>query len=193
MVVLDFSLRSGSASYEPASHLAIRSEGSQQMHRSIIAVTIFLTAPAMAQSPGLVPEQIGQLFCLSRLAGDTGPIEGLLTPDLKADIAEAEARNAEIATQHPDEKPPLGDGIPWQAWPDYAPQCESRAAILMMDEARIAISYAFPDAPHADYTDYLLLRLIDEPLSGQRVWRIDNIAYDTEGDLRTALASAFMP
>ena len=63
----------------------------------------------------------------------------------------------------------------------------------MMDEARVAIRYDFPDTPHAEYTDYLLLRLIDEPVTGQRVWRIDNVAYDTDGDLRTVLAAAFMP
>lgn len=167
------------------------------MHRSPLlagaCLALLAAAPAIAPSPGLTPEQLGQIFCLSRVASDTGPIEGLLTADLKTAIAEAEARNAEIAAQHPDEKPPLGDGIPWQAWPDYAAKCEAGPAELMMDEARIAISYDFPETPHAEYTDHLLLRLIDEPVTGQRVWRIDNLAYATDGDLRTALASAFMP
>lgn len=164
------------------------------MHKPVIAaVALFFSAPAMAQSPGLAPEQLGQIFCLSRIASDMGPIEGLLTAGLETAIAEAEARNAEIAAQHPDEKPPLGDGIPWQAWPDYAAQCEASPAELMMDEARVAISYQFPEAPDANFTDHLLLRLVDEPQTGQRVWRIDNLAYATDGDLRMFLASAFMP
>lgn len=167
------------------------------MHRSTLlagaCLALAAAAPAIAQSPALTPEQVGQIFCLSRTASDTGPIEGLLTPDLKAVIAEAEAKNAEIAAQYPDEKPPLGDGIPWQAWPDYTPNCEAAPAELMMDEARVAISYDFPEAPHAEYTDHLWLRLIDEPLTGQRVWRVDNLAYATDGDLRAALAAAFMP
>jgi hypothetical protein len=164
------------------------------MHRpAIAALAALICTPAVAQSPGLVPEQLGQIFCLTRVASDTGPIEGLLTPELKAAIADAEAHNAKIAAQHPDEKPPLGDGVPWQAWPDYTPNCEAGPAELMMDEARVAIRYDFPETPHAEYTDYLLLRLIDEPVTGQRVWRIDNVAYDTDGDLRTVLAAAFMP
>ena len=164
------------------------------MHRPVLAaVAILISAPALAQSPGLSPEQLGQIFCLSRVASDAGPIAGLLTPNLEAAIAEAELQNAEIAAQQPDEKPPLGDGIPWQAWPDYAAKCEAGPAELMMDEARIAISYNYPEAPEAKYTDYLWLRLVDEPVTGQRVWRIDNVAYATDGDLRTALVSAFMP
>ncbi len=164
------------------------------MYRLATAIAALLVhAPAMAQSPGLTPEQVGQIFCLSRTASDVGPIMGLLTPDLSAAIAEAEARNAEIAAQHPDEKPPLGDGIPWQAWPDYAEKCEAGTAELMMDEARIAIRYDFPETPHAEYTDHLSLRLVDDRETGLRVWRIDNIAYATDGDLRTVLASAFMP
>lgn len=164
------------------------------MHRpAIAAIVILISSPALAQSPGLAPEQLGEIFCLSRVASDTGPIEGLLTADLKALIADAERQNAEIAAHQPDEKPPLGDGVPWQAWPDYAAKCDAGPAELMMDEARIAISYDFPEAPHAEYTDYLWLRLVDEPVTGQRVWRIDNLAYATDGDLRTALASAFMP
>lgn len=164
------------------------------MYRLITAVAALLVcAPAMAQSPGLTPEQVGEIFCLSRTASDAGPIVGLLTPDLSAAIAEAKARNAEIAAQHPDEKPPLGDGIPWQAWPDHAEKCEAGTAELMMDEARIAIRYDFPETPHADYTDHLRLRLVDDPQTGLRVWRIDNIAYATDRDLRTVLVSAFMP
>jgi hypothetical protein len=164
------------------------------MYRLATAFAALLVcAPAMAQSPGLTPEQVGQIFCQSRTASDAGPIVGLLTPELSAAIAEAEAKNAEISAQHPDEKPPLGDGIPWQAWPDYAAECEAGPAELMMDEARVAISYNFPETPHAEYTDHLRLRLMDDPETGLRVWRIDNIAYATDGDLRTALTSAFMP
>ena len=159
----------------------------------IAAFALLLTTPSLAQSPGITPEQLGEIFCLARVADDMGPIDGLLTPELRTAIAEAEAANAVAAAEAPDDKPPLGDGIPWSSWPDYAPICTPRAAELMMDEARIPIGDGFPDSPHADYVDYLWLRLVDGPLTNRRVWRIDNLAYGTDGDLKSALASAFMP
>ncbi len=147
---------------------------------------------ATAQDPAiLAPEQIGQIFCLGRLGNDMAPVEALLTSGLTAAIADAEAKNDVIAQAHPDEKPPLGDGIPWQAYPDYADQCTPGNAILMMDEATVAIAYGFKDYPDAAFTDTLKLKLVDGP-PGWRVWRIDDIAYGTEGDLRTTLSSAFM-
>lgn len=164
------------------------------MNRTRIAsFALLLSAPAFAQSPAITPEQLGEIFCLARVADDMAPVDGLLTPGLRAAIAEAAEKNADIAARYPDEKPPLGDGVPWSSWPDYSPDCAPGAAELMMDEARIAISYRFPDEPAADYTDYLWLRLVDEPLTNRRVWRIDNLAYGTDGDLRTALQLAFMP
>lgn len=159
----------------------------------LAAFTLWLATPAFAQSPAITPGQIGEIFCLARIADDMAPVEGLMTPGLKAAIAEAEAANAAIVAAAPDDKPPLGDGIPWSSWPDYAPRCTPQAAELMMDEARVPIGYRFPDEPTADYTDYLWLRLVDEPLTNRRVWRIDNLAYATEGDPRSALRLAFMP
>jgi len=151
-----------------------------------------LCLPAAAQEITISPEQIGQIFCISRLGNDMAPVEGLLTSDLTAAIADAEIRNDAIQQAHPDEKPPLGDGIPWQAFPDYADQCRPGAVTLMMDEATVAIDYAFKDYPEANFTDLLQLRLVDNPTGGSRRWRIDDIAYANDGDLRTALLSAFM-
>ncbi len=151
-----------------------------------------LCLPATAQEITISPTQIGEIFCIARLGNDMAPVEGLLTADLAAAIADAEAKNDVIQKAYPDEKPPLGDGIPWQAFQDYADQCKPGAVILMMDEATVAIDYDFKAFPRANYTDRLKLKLIDNPLGGSRVWRIDDIAYSTDGDLRTALLSAFM-
>lgn len=150
------------------------------------------TLPATAEPLVVTPAQIGQAFCLSRLTGDTGPVDGLLSPGLKAAIAEAEAKNDAIQKQAPDEKPPLGDGIPWQSWTDYADQCTVGAVTLMQDEAKVAIDYAFTEYPDANFTDTLELRLVPGPYDNS-LWRLDNIAYATDSDLRTALISAFLP
>ena len=61
----------------------------------------------------------------------------------------------------------------------------------MMDEAHIAIDYAFKDYPDADFSDTLALKLVDDPF-GTRVWRIDNVVYAGDGDLRTALTTSFL-
>ena len=161
-------------------------------HAIAVATLALLPATVAAQEPAtLEPEQIGQIFCLARLGNDMAPAEALLTPALATAIADAERINAGIAAARPDEKPPLGDGIPWQSYPDYADQCVPGSAIYMMDEAKLAIRYGFSAHPEAAFTDTLKLRLIDGP-DGWRVWRIDDIAYATDGNLRTALLSAFM-
>ena len=153
------------------------------------AVLLVLAGSASAQTIALTPEQIGQIFCMARVGDDMAPVKGLLTDDLRDAIAAAEAISDEIGLLHPDEKPPLGDGIPWQAFPDYAPQCEAGPAILQMDESRVKVSYVFPQYPRAAYADTLVLRLVvlDE-LSGRKVWRIDDIEYATEPSLRGVLA-----
>lgn len=163
--------------------------------RHLVTATalLLLAGPAIAQPAALTPEQIGTIFCIARVGNDMAPVAGLLTGSLRDAIAAAEAENAAIAAQHPDEKPPLGDGIPWQSYPDLAPHCAAGAAMLMMDEASVALSYGFPDAPDAGFRDYLQLRLVDDAATGARVWRIDNLAYGTDGDLRTALRLAFLP
>ncbi len=166
------------------------------MRSALLAV---LLMPGLALAPAfagdgmmtLKPEQIGHIFCLSRSGNDTGPIVGLLTAGLTTAIAEAEAKNDSWEAAHPGEKPPLGDGIPWQAWPDYAPDCKVGLVTLMKTDARVDIDYAFPDQPDANFTDTLLLKRVDMPDYGSAFWRIDNIAYATEGDLRGTLAAAF--
>ncbi|MBN9310796.1 hypothetical protein [Devosia sp.] len=161
--------------------------------RPVITTILFSTLclPAAAQPVTLTPQQVGQIFCIARLGNDMAPVGGLLTADLAATISAAEARNEEVRRGHPDEKPPLGDGIPWQAFPDYADQCEAGKVTFMMDEARVALDYAFTTYPDAGFTDTLSLRLVEDPL-GTRVWRIDDIAYANGANLRAALASAFL-
>ncbi len=149
--------------------------------------------PALAQMVTLSPEQIGEVFCIARLGNDMAPVEGLLTADLKTAIATAESQNAAIQAQAPDDKPPLGDGIPWQSWPDYAPVCTVGQVGYMMDEASVAIAYSFPDAPDAGFTDKLWLVLVETSPGAEKVWRIDNLVYGTDSDLKQTLSTAFLP
>jgi hypothetical protein len=61
----------------------------------------------------------------------------------------------------------------------------------MTSDAKVEISYGFPESPGADFAETLLLKRLADPVLGLGRWRIDNIAYATGGDLRTALAAAF--
>lgn len=163
------------------------------MLRIAFTVTALLAAvPALAQPTALTPRQIGEIFCAGRTGNDMAPVNALLSDALTSAIADAEAQNAVIARARPDEKPPLGDGIPWQAYPHYADRCAPGEVTFMMDEATVPIAYSFAAYPDANFTDTLKLKLIDEPAPVGRIWRIDDIGYATDSDLRTTLAAAFL-
>jgi len=159
---------------------------------SAIAACLLLAAPLQAAEIGLRPEQIGEIFCLSRTGNDMAPAEALLTAPLAGAIAAAWARNDAWAAGNPGDKPPLGDGIPWQAWPDYASECRPGLVTLMRSDARVEIAYAFSDAPEAGFVDTLVLRRValDTRFGGEG-WRIDNVLHATGDDLRSALEESF--
>ena len=163
-------------------------------HLITTAAALFaLAGPASAQPIALTPAQIGEIFCISRLGNDMAPVAGLLTAGLAAAIAEAEAKDAAIRQQAPDEKPPLGDGIPWQSVPDYAASCAVGAVGTDATAAEVAIEYGFPEYPAGNFTDTLDLHLVEGEWPEQLVWRIDNLSHADGRDLRTVLISAFEP
>jgi hypothetical protein len=160
---------------------------------TFLLVAGLTSLPAVADDTmtTLKPEQIGQIFCLSRVGNDEAVLDGIMTADLKTAIAEAWSKDDAWEEQNPGEKPPLGDGIPWQAWPDYAPECTVGLVTLMKTDAKVEINYAFPKEAAANFTDTLLLKRVDMPDYGTGFWRIDNVAYATGGDLKAVLVSAF--
>jgi hypothetical protein len=166
------------------------------MHRILTVAGLALALavqPAAAQMVTITPQQIGEIFCIASLGNDMAPVEALLTPALRTAIADAMARDAEWATANPGEKPPLGDGIPWQAYPDYAPECLVLEVEIAGSAASVEVSHRYPDDPLADFTDTLHLVQQAEPGRSSPVWRIDNVAFVIGDDLRIALDSAFSP
>jgi hypothetical protein len=156
-----------------------------------IALLSGIIGPALADETGLTPRQIGATFCLSRLSGDTGPILGLLTPGLAADLATAEEKNTAWEKANPGEKPPLGDGTPWSSFVDYASTCEVGAIDAKATHADVEIRYGFPEAPEAGYSDWLALEKIDIPALYGTAWRIDDVAYVEDGHMRALLKDMF--
>jgi hypothetical protein len=165
------------------------------MRRTLTAILLAtIAAPTLAQDEmvTLQPAQLGEIFCMARLGNDIGPVTGILSPALTAAIAEAEAKDAAWAAANPGDKPPLGDGIPWQTWPDYAPKCSVRNVSLnSAGYAEVEIRYDFPSTPHAEYSDTLLLKSIDTDGYGINRWRIDNIHYEDGNDLVAQLVRIF--
>jgi hypothetical protein len=159
--------------------------------------TLALGRPALGsdgeagQMVVLKAEQIAQIFCMSRTGNDEAVIAGILTDGLRSAIATADQKNDDYAKKYPDEKPPLGDGIPWQSSPDHAEGCEVGLVTLSKSDARVEIRYAFAEDPAANYTDNLILKKV--PIEGMDVghWRIDDVIYPDGTDLKGSLAAAF--
>ena len=136
-------------------------------------------------------KQLGDLFCVvgksGRDGGDFGRLY-LVTRALGAAIDEAVKKNDAIAAARPDEKPPLGDGVPFQSYPDEAPVCHAGKFTDADGKQTVEIEYIFADTPDANWTDRLVL--VGE---GGRP-RIDDVLYGTDnsgGGLRKALVDLF--
>jgi hypothetical protein len=136
-------------------------------------------------------KQLGDLFCMVGKSGRDGGEFGrmyFVTRALGAAIDEAVKKNDAIATAKPDEKPPLGDGVPFQSYPDAAPVCHAGKFAEADGKPTVEIEYIFADTPDANWTDRLVLVGEDGRL------RIDDVLYGTtnSGDgLRKALVELF--
>ena len=154
---------------------------------ALLPLVMLASLPARAQDERVImsPEQIGQIFCISSLGNDMGPAFALLTPDLATVITSAQERNNAFELEHPGEKPPLGDGLPWRTWQDYADGCAVGTVDLSDGLARVAIDYSFSDSPEANYSNELVIRMQDD------FWVIDDVDLGDGNTLRSTLAGAF--
>ncbi|HEY0031988.1 MAG TPA: hypothetical protein VGB81_01880 [Devosia sp.] len=150
-----------------------------------------MACPAAAQENGLSPKQIGEIFCLGRLSNDMAPVLAITSPLLATTIAHAQARNDVVQRAAPDEKPPLGDGIPWQSYPDHATQCTVGNPVSSATMTGIEIDYGFPDSPEANFTDTLVLVPVPVQAGFEPFLRIDDVVYETGGTLVELLGSSF--
>ena len=153
------------------------------MHRFPALIALALPALLTTTSFALAqPEdaiEVGRIFC-KYVIEHTEPM-GLLTPELIFVIGDAMARNAEIQAAAPDEKPPLGDGIPWTSFPDRPDKCDVEETSVTEVEARLAVTYGFNDWPDAGFTDTLVLKPL--PLG----WFVDDVLFVEGTTLREAL------
>ena len=151
---------------------------------AVLAVGVNAAKADPAEDAG----KLAQMFCqLGKDDGEFGRLY-LVTKSLGTAIAEALKKNGEIVAAHPDQKPPLGDGIPFQSHLDVAPVCKPGKFTDTGRTQVIEIVYEFPDTPAANWTDRLVL------ITEEGRPRIDDILFgtgDSDNGLRKALAGAF--
>ncbi|RYG55455.1 MAG: hypothetical protein EON56_05605 [Alphaproteobacteria bacterium] len=147
-----------------------------------------LIAPAAFGAGPTTPEQLGELFCKASLSDEMALLDSTRTPMLALAIAEAEAKNAQIQASFPDEKPPLGDGLPWRSWQDFADGCAVGNTYWSADRVFVEVNYSFAEAPDANYTDQLVLT---RSVENQDIFQLDDIALSAGMTMRSFLASAF--
>ena len=157
------------------------------MKTPTLALATVLLLPGLTSAAESTPADFGAAFCKASLDDDMAAIDSALTPDLANIIADAEAKNAKIQAAAPDEKPPLGDGLPWRSWTDYADGCNVGAVTEDAGKALVEIRYSFATAPDANYTDQLVLM----PATTGSGWLLDDIKLMDDMTLRSALAAAF--
>jgi hypothetical protein len=144
---------------------------------SLLPLLVLSALPAQArdQMVTITPEQIGQVFCIGRLGNDMSPVSGVMNDDLAALIEDAFASSNAYLDDHPGEKPPMGDGVRWSTFPDYADGCTVGDASVQDLVAYVGINYAFSDYPEANYSDTLML-LPNYPENGPPyIWRLYDI------------------
>lgn len=164
-------------------------------HTSVLVVllaVLLATLPAQAQMVTITPEQIGQIFCIGSLGNDMTPAHAMASEDLQALVAFSFERNSAFELANPGEKPPLGDGLPWRSFPDYADGCAVGPAVVADLVARVPITYSFTDYPDATYTNELILLPAYYEVEGDPlIWRIDDIDLGDGQTLRGMLGTAF--
>jgi hypothetical protein len=148
-----------------------------------LPLALVIAAPAAAAEPQMPAHVVAEMFCMARTVGDMSLVSDYLSSRLYTAVGQALVRNDEIQKQFPDEKPPLGDGVPWASYQDAVSSCIVDYAAASSTPTAIPVTYDFPDAPDAGWTDTLLLVQVD----GE--WQLDDIQYEDGSSLTAALAA----
>ncbi len=92
---------------------------------------------------GLPPErdETRERFLAWEANGRPGTFRVAVMPDLESDLRSAGNERARVSMEHRDYRPQLDDGTDWT---QFAPQRESRAAILTSDASTVYSSYIAP-------------------------------------------------
>lgn len=82
-----------------------------------------LAMTGTAADPLAAAQAMVAAWCAAVMSLDEGAATALMSPDLQQDVAFARTASDAFAAAHPDEKPPLGDGLPLTAFADRVVDC----------------------------------------------------------------------
>jgi hypothetical protein len=88
----------------------------------LLVAILPLAQPARAASDADA-QALVEAWCQAVMTRNEVAAVGLMSPDLQAAVAEARTASDAFAASHPDEKPPLGDGLPITSFPDGVSEC----------------------------------------------------------------------
>lgn len=161
--------------------------------------TIFLTISCLVIVSALLtgcddksntPESVAQIFCETTQDGNNEPPDDILSASLIEEIRIANQKNQHAIEMEPGDKPPLGDGIPYQGYQDHAPGCAVGTVSGSADDLKVEIRHSFPGDPKSNWSDFLLLKKVN------KTWKIDDILYgsaQSQHGLKSQLKVMFGP
>jgi hypothetical protein len=139
---------------------------------ALVLLISIAAAPATSRAgEGDDARATAQAFCAATMRTDDAAVRDMLSTSLGEMVAEAEQRNAIIAAEAPDEKPPFGDGIPYRSYPDRPDTCSPGDVRMRADAMEVDILYGFDSEKGAGWTDTLILsgeppRIVDVRFRG---------------------------
>ncbi len=92
------------------------------LRASLTILTIIAATTARAQDI-TAAEALAIEYCAAAIRFDEAAAEILMSPALRSLIAEARSANDAYLTKYPEDKPPLGDGLPLTGYQDAAESC----------------------------------------------------------------------
>lgn len=92
-------------------------------------------------------------YCVAVQKSDEAAAVAMMAPALQEAVAAARRANDQFAANHPDEKPPLGDGLRLSAFPDVPESCMPEA----IDESSVTIEYRPLGSAEGAWRDRLIL------------------------------------
>ena len=143
---------------------------------SLVASAAQVAATEIEPAEGS-PEAAGFVFCMLAKPDIGKGLLYIFTPPFAQLVDDALRRSDEIQAAKPDERPPLGDGIPYQSFPDGSPVCEVGAVSDVGALKHVEILHRFPETPSAGWTDKLVLAdwrgrlMIDDILYGAQNYK----------------------